>query len=59
MFETDRLPLGWLRRYHEMDEIWFPATFFGDVLARAGVVRSKMRAAAVWTPICTNQAQCP
>jgi glycosyltransferase involved in cell wall biosynthesis len=43
MFETDRLPLGWAERYRAMDEVWFPARFFGEVLARAGVDETKMR----------------
>ena len=42
-FETDRLPDGWAERCQAMDEVWFPASFFGDVLARAGVEDSKMR----------------
>jgi glycosyltransferase involved in cell wall biosynthesis len=43
MFETDRLPLGWAERYRAMDEVWFPARFFGEVLARAGIDERKMR----------------
>ncbi len=43
MFETDRLPRGWAERCQAMDEVWYPARFFGDVLERAGVERGKMR----------------
>jgi glycosyltransferase involved in cell wall biosynthesis len=43
MFETDRLPDGWAGRCRAMDEVWFPASFFGDVLARAGVDERRMR----------------
>lgn len=37
MFETDRVPDGWAERCRAMDEVWYPAAFFGDVLANAGV----------------------
>src|ERR1035438_8825669 len=34
--------MGWAERYRAMDEVWFPARFFGEVLARAGVDERKM-----------------
>jgi glycosyltransferase involved in cell wall biosynthesis len=43
MFETDRLPDGWAERCRVMDEVWFPARFFGQVLAKAGVPERNMR----------------
>jgi len=43
MFETDRLPDGWAEKCRAMDEVWFPARFFGDILAKAGIEDRNMR----------------
>jgi glycosyltransferase involved in cell wall biosynthesis len=34
MFETDRVPLGWIPRLASMDEIWVPTEFMRDVILR-------------------------
>ena len=46
MFETDRLPLGWAERFRAMDEIFIPASYFAEVLDRAGVTEPKRRIVA-------------
>ena len=43
MFETDRLPSGWLERITAMDEVWLPSRWAADVFAEGGVPREKMR----------------
>lgn len=43
MFETDRLPSGWLPRLLAMDEIWVPSRFTADIFAKAGLPRERLR----------------
>jgi len=43
MFETDRLPSGWLPRLLAMDAVWVPSRFTADVFASAGLPRGKLR----------------
>ena len=42
MFETDRVPDGWLPRLDFMDEIWVPTAFSKAVFIRSGVNASKL-----------------
>jgi glycosyltransferase involved in cell wall biosynthesis len=42
MFETDRLPDGWVERCNAMDEIWVPSTFNLETFSRAGVKEHKL-----------------
>jgi hypothetical protein len=42
MFETDRLPSGWIDRLNYMDEIWIPTDFSRDIFLQAGVTESKL-----------------
>lgn len=46
MFETDRLPPGWVPKCNAMDEVWVPSRFNMETFARAGVKASKLR----WVP---------
>ncbi len=43
MFETDRIPDGWLERCDAMDEIWLPSEFNRRTFEEAGVDRRKLR----------------
>jgi len=43
MFETDRLPNGWLQRLLAVDEIWVPSTFTRDIFVAAGVPPHRVR----------------
>jgi glycosyltransferase involved in cell wall biosynthesis len=42
MFETDRIPDGWVDRCNAMDEVWVPSTFNMETFARAGVQEHKL-----------------
>jgi len=42
MFETDRIPQGWVERLNYMDEIWVPTEFARDTFLRAGVPEGKL-----------------
>jgi glycosyltransferase involved in cell wall biosynthesis len=46
MFETDRLPTGWLPRLLKFDQVWVPTQFSFDVFAAAGVPATKLRVVA-------------
>eukprot|EP00002_Diphylleia_rotans_P028544 TRINITY_DN5769_c0_g1_i1.p1 TRINITY_DN5769_c0_g1~~TRINITY_DN5769_c0_g1_i1.p1 ORF type:complete len:436 (+),score=94.33 TRINITY_DN5769_c0_g1_i1:85-1392(+) len=37
MFETDRIPEGWVERLDKMDEIWVPSHFNKEIFITAGV----------------------
>ena len=37
MFETDRLPDGWVDRFNKVDEVWVPTEFHRDIFEGAGV----------------------
>ncbi len=43
MFETDRLPAGWMERLNAMDEVWVPTQFHARVFESGGVQASKLR----------------
>lgn len=43
MFETDRLPSGWLPRLQYMDEIWVPTNFSRDIFIASGYPSDKLR----------------
>ncbi|KAK8806472.1 hypothetical protein WA538_003568 [Blastocystis sp. DL] len=36
MFETDRLPEGWLKKLDSMDEVWVPSTFMKTIFEEGG-----------------------
>jgi glycosyltransferase involved in cell wall biosynthesis len=42
VFETDRLPRGWVPRCNMMDEVWVPSSFCVDRFAAAGVNNAKL-----------------
>jgi glycosyltransferase involved in cell wall biosynthesis len=42
MFETDRIPDGWVERCNAMDEVWVPSSFNMETFARAGVQEHKL-----------------
>ena len=42
MFETDRLPDGWVDRLNFMDEIWVPTDYAKKIFLRAGVSADKL-----------------
>jgi glycosyltransferase involved in cell wall biosynthesis len=42
MFETDRIPRGWVQRCNSMDEIWVPTAFHISTFANSGVKREKL-----------------
>ncbi|MBI3416683.1 MAG: glycosyltransferase [Verrucomicrobia bacterium] len=42
MFETDRLPLAWVTRCNQMDEVWVPSEFNRETFAASGVERDKL-----------------
>lgn len=42
MFETDRLPTGWLPRLQFMDELWVPTTFMKDIFITSGIPSEKI-----------------
>lgn len=42
MFETDRLPLDWVRACNEMDAVWVPSAFHRETFRGAGVEASKL-----------------
>ncbi|MBM3883076.1 MAG: glycosyltransferase, partial [Verrucomicrobia bacterium] len=42
MFETDRLPLAWVKRCNQMDEVWVPSHFNLESFAASGVERHKL-----------------
>ena len=42
MFETDRIPDGWLERCNALDEIWIPTEFNRQTFEQAGVKASKL-----------------
>lgn len=43
MFETDRIPDGWLERCNALDEVWIPTEFNRTTFERAGVKANKLR----------------
>ena len=42
MFETDRIPDGWVHRLNFMDEIWVPTEFSREIFLQAGVHADKL-----------------
>jgi glycosyltransferase involved in cell wall biosynthesis len=43
MFETDRIPDGWVERCNAMDQVWVPSEFNLATFAAAGVDPSRLR----------------
>ena len=43
MFETDRIPAGWVERLNFMDEIWVPTEFSRVIFSAAGISNQKLR----------------
>ena len=43
MFETDRIPPGWVEKCNAMDEIWVPSFFNFETFCRAGVDEKRLR----------------
>lgn len=43
MFETDRLPTGWVNALLEVDEVWVPSRFNMETFERSGVPRDRLR----------------
>ncbi|MFX3624796.1 MAG: glycosyltransferase [Ectobacillus sp.] len=42
MFETDRLPPGWIEKINELTEIWVPSAFNKETFAAAGVEEERI-----------------
>lgn len=42
MFETDRIPSGWVSRLNYMDEVWVPTEFARQIFLREGVDEHKV-----------------
>lgn len=42
MFETDRIPDGWIPRLNYMDEIWVPTVFAKEIFIKEGIPPSKL-----------------
>jgi glycosyltransferase involved in cell wall biosynthesis len=42
MFETDRIPAGWVKRIKYMDEVWVPTQFHIDTFTKSGVPENKL-----------------
>jgi glycosyltransferase involved in cell wall biosynthesis len=42
MFETDRIPSGWVDRLNFMDEIWVPTPFAQEIFVKEGVDKRKV-----------------
>ena len=42
MFETDRIPAGWVRLCNAMDEVWVPSQFNVETFASSGVHRDRV-----------------
>lgn len=42
MFETDRLPNGWVERMNGMNEIWVPTAFMRDIVIAGGLSAEKV-----------------
>ncbi len=42
MFETDRIPDGWVEKCNAMDEVWVPSSFNLETFLRAGVKEHKL-----------------
>jgi glycosyltransferase involved in cell wall biosynthesis len=42
MFETDRIPSGWVSRLNFMDEIWVPTVFAQEIFIKEGVDKRKV-----------------
>lgn len=42
MFETDRIPDGWVEKCNAMDEVWVPSSFNLETFRRAGVQEHKL-----------------
>jgi glycosyltransferase involved in cell wall biosynthesis len=43
MFETDRIPDGWVERCNALDEVWVPTEFNRATFAESGVEAGKLR----------------
>lgn len=43
MFETDRIPEGWVNRCNRMDAIWVPTEFHRNIFKDNGVNESKLK----------------
>ena len=43
MFETDRIPSGWIDRLNFMDEIWVPTEFSRKIFEENGVEKNKIK----------------
>jgi glycosyltransferase involved in cell wall biosynthesis len=46
MFETDRLPHGWIDRLRYLDEIWVPTEFAREIFIAGGLSAKKIRVVA-------------
>lgn len=42
MFETDRLPKGWLKKLDSMDEVWVPSEFMKTVFEKGGATNVRV-----------------
>lgn len=42
MYETDRIPLSWVDKCNQMDEIWVPSKFNISTFSKSGVDKSKL-----------------
>lgn len=42
MFETDRIPDGWIQKMNQMDEIWVPSEFMKDIFEKGGVTNIRV-----------------
>lgn len=42
MFETDRIPNGWVRRINSMDQVWVPTAFHVETFVNSGVDPAKL-----------------
>ena len=42
MYETDRVPEGWVDKINKMDEIWVPTQFHVETFANSGVDKGKL-----------------
>lgn len=42
MFETDRLPAGWLKKLSSMDEVWVPSEFMKSIFEKGGATNVRV-----------------
>ena len=43
MFETDRIPAGWVERLNRMDEVWVPSSFNKRTFQEGGTASNKVK----------------